>query len=50
MTNHQLKMKILRDRPDNLQAAIGIATNEQKSEGKGKHVAYYKSSTRANGS
>ena len=29
MTNDQLKMKILRDRPDNLQAAIGIATNEQ---------------------
>ena len=29
MTNDQLKMKILRDRPDKLQAAIGIATNEQ---------------------
>ena len=29
MTNDQLKMKILRDRPDTLQAAIGIATNEQ---------------------
>ena len=29
MTNDQLKMKMLRDRPDNLQAAIGIATNEK---------------------
>ena len=29
MTNDQLKMKILRDIPDILQAAIGIATNEQ---------------------
>ena len=29
MMNDQLKMNILRDRPENLQAAIGIATNEQ---------------------
>jgi hypothetical protein len=29
LINDQLKMKILRDRPDNLQNAIGIATNEQ---------------------
>lgn len=29
LTNDQLKLKILRDRPDNLQAAIGLATNEQ---------------------
>lgn len=29
MTNDQLKMKLLRDQPDTLQGAIGIATNEQ---------------------
>ena len=29
LTNDQLKLKILRDHPDTLQAAIGVATNEQ---------------------
>ena len=29
LTNDQLKMKILRDQPDTLQAAVGVATNEQ---------------------
>ena len=29
LTNDQLKMKILRDQPDTLQAAVGMATNEQ---------------------
>lgn len=29
MTNDQLKMKLLRDQPNTLQGAIGIATNEQ---------------------
>ena len=29
LTNDQLKLKILRDHPDTLQAAIGLATNEQ---------------------
>ena len=29
LTNVQLKLKILRDHPVTLQAAIGVATNEQ---------------------